>query len=262
MLKVIDKGVRKKGVVTTNYPAEEYLPFDGYLGAPVLDPSKCTFLRECERVCPTEAINKVEGLLQIDLSRCIFCGACARACQNGAMSMSKDFELAARSRKGMVRSPVSSPAESSVEVMGRQLEAKIKKAFGRSLSIREVDAGSCNGCEVEVNSLTNAIYDIERFGLHLVASPRHADALLVTGPVTRNMEHALLQTYRATPDPKLVIAMGACACSGGIFKDCYATANGVDKLVPVDVYIPGCPPRPQAIIHAFMVALDKMKERR
>lgn len=139
------------------------------------------------------------------------------------------------------------------------MDAKIRKAFGRSLSIREVDAGSCNGCEVEVNSLSNAVYDLERFGLHIAASPRHADVLLVTGPVTRNMEHPLLQAYRAAPDPKLVIAMGACACSGGIFRDCYATANGVDQVLPVDIYIPGCPPRPQAIIHALMMAVDRLR---
>jgi Ni,Fe-hydrogenase III small subunit len=149
----------------------------------------------------------------------------------------------------------------SIEDLGSRLEAKIMKAFGRSLSIREVDAGSCNGCEVEVNSLTNAVHDIERFGLHIVASPRHADVLLVTGPVTRNMEHALLQTFKATPNPKMVIAMGACACSGGIFKDSYATSNGVGTILPVDVYIPGCPPRPQAIIYAFMVAIDKAQAR-
>ncbi|MDD1743774.1 MAG: NADH-quinone oxidoreductase subunit B family protein [Methanomassiliicoccales archaeon] len=154
-----------------------------------------------------------------------------------------------------------SSGNEEIERSGRMLEARIKKAYGRSLAVRQVDAGSCNACEVEVNALTNPLYDIERFGLHIVASPRHADALLVTGPVTRNMEHALMQTYRATPDPKIVIAMGACACSGGIFKDCYATANGLDKLIPVDVYIPGCPPRPQAIIQGFMVALDKMKEK-
>ena len=148
-----------------------------------------------------------------------------------------------------------------IEGSGRQLEASIKRAFGRSLAIREIDAGSCNACEVEVNALTNPIYDIERFGVHIVASPRHADMLLVTGPVTRNMEHALMQAYRATPDPNIVIAMGACACSGGIFKDCYATNNGLNKLIPVDVFIPGCPPRPQAIIQGIMVALDKMKEK-
>ena len=151
-------------------------------------------------------------------------------------------------------------SDDHIERSGRQLEGRIKKAFGRSLAIREVDAGSCNACEVEVNALTNPIYDIERFGLHIVASPRHADVLLVSGPVTRNMEHALLQAYRAMPDPKIVIAMGTCACSGGIFKDCYATSNGLDELLPVDVYIPGCPPRPQAIIQGLMVALDRMTE--
>jgi NADH-quinone oxidoreductase B subunit len=149
----------------------------------------------------------------------------------------------------------------AVETVGLELGEKIRNAFGRSLAIREVDAGSCNGCEVEVNALTNAIYDIERFGLHIVASPRHADMLLVTGPVTRNIEHALLQTYNATPSPKMVVAMGACACSGGIFRDSYAVLNGVASVLPVDVYIPGCPPRPESIIQGIMVAIDKMKEK-
>jgi NADH-quinone oxidoreductase B subunit len=152
--------------------------------------------------------------------------------------------------------------DKSVEAFGEEMSEMIRRAFGRSLAIREVDAGSCNGCEVEVNALTNAIYDIERFGLRIVASPRHADMLLVTGPVTRNMEHAVLQTYSATPSPKMVIAMGACACSGGIFRDSYAVLNGVGSVLPVDVYIPGCPPRPEAIIHGIMVAIDKMKEKK
>jgi Ni,Fe-hydrogenase III small subunit len=148
-----------------------------------------------------------------------------------------------------------------VEVLGRQLDKRIKKVLGRSLSIREVDTGSCNACEVEVNALTNAIYDIERFGLHIVASPRFADMLLVTGPVTRNMEHALLQTYNATPTPKIVVAMGVCAISGGLFADTYACSKGVSSAVPVDVFIPGCPPRPQAIIQGIMVALDIMESK-
>lgn len=151
--------------------------------------------------------------------------------------------------------------EDEIEVMGQRLNDKIKHIFGRSLHIREVDAGSCNACEVEVNSLSNPIYDIERFGLHIVASPRHADMLLVTGPVTRNMELALLKTYNATPSPKLVAAMGSCACNGGIFGETYASAGGVDKFIPVDVYIPGCPPRPQAVIFGLMVALDKLSQK-
>ncbi len=148
-----------------------------------------------------------------------------------------------------------------IEQLGAELRKKISKIFGKSLSIREVDAGSCNGCEVEIYATTYPFYDMERFGLHVVASPRHADMLVVTGPVTRNMERGLLQTYKATPSPKLVVAMGACAISGGIFKDSYAVKNGVDKIVPVDAYIPGCPPSPRAIIYGIMVALDKFKEK-
>ena len=151
--------------------------------------------------------------------------------------------------------------EEEIEIMGHRLNDKVKKIFGRSLHIREVDAGSCNACEVEVNALSNPVYDIERFGLHIVASPRHADMLLVTGPVGRNMELALLKTYNAAPSPKLVAAMGSCACSGGIFKDTYASLGGVDKIIPVDVYIPGCPPRPQAVIFGLMVALDKLEQK-
>ncbi len=141
--------------------------------------------------------------------------------------------------------------DEATEQLGQGLKARISEVFGRSLSIREVDAGSCNGCEVEVNALTNVVHDIERFGLRIVASPRHADMLLVTGPVSRNMEHALLQTYKATPEPKLVVAMGSCA-----------TLDGVDQVIPVDVYIPGCPPRPQAIIQGILMAVDKWERRR
>ncbi len=152
--------------------------------------------------------------------------------------------------------------EDEIGIMGERLNARIKKIFGRSLHIREVDAGSCNACEVEVNALSNPVYDIERLGIHIVASPRHADMLLVTGPVTRNMELALLKTYNATPEPKLVAAMGSCACSGGIFGDTYASGGGVDRFIPVDVYIPGCPPRPQAVIFGLMVALDKLDRKK
>lgn len=151
--------------------------------------------------------------------------------------------------------------EENLEKIGLKLNARIKKVFGRSLAIREVDAGSCNACEVEIYNACNPIYDVERFGLSIVASPRHADMLVVTGPVTRNMILGLIQSFKATPSPKIVVAMGSCAISGGIFKDSYAVENGVDKIVPVDVYIPGCPPRPQAIIHGIMLALDKVEEK-
>ncbi|PKM48269.1 MAG: oxidoreductase [Firmicutes bacterium HGW-Firmicutes-6] len=139
-----------------------------------------------------------------------------------------------------------------------ELVKRIGKTFGRSLNIREVDAGSCNGCDYEINALNNPFNDVERLGIHFVASPRHADMLLVTGTATRNMQLALIKTYNATPDPKLVVAVGACACSGGIFRDSYASSNGIDGIVPVDVYVPGCPPRPQAILYGILKAIEKL----
>ena len=125
-----------------------------------------------------------------------------------------------------------------------------------------MDAGSCNGCELEIVALNNPVHDIERFGIHFVASPRHADMLLVTGPVTRNMELALRKTYDATPDPKLVVAVGACGISGGIFGTNYATRGGVDQVIPVDVYIPGCPPRPEALLYGILLAVGRLRQRK
>jgi len=137
-----------------------------------------------------------------------------------------------------------------------RLRERIHGRLGRSLHVRQVDAGSCNGCEAEIAATGNPLYDLERFGVHLVASPRHADLLLVTGPVTRNMEIALRRTYEATPDPRIVVAVGACGCSGGIFGEgTYASVGGVDRVLPVDVFIPGCPPRPQAILNGLLVAI-------
>jgi Ni,Fe-hydrogenase III small subunit len=153
------------------------------------------------------------------------------------------------------------PSTPSIEVLGAQIRERTARLFGRSLHIREVDAGSCNGCEIEIVGLGNPIYDAERFGIHFVASPRHADLLLVTGPVTRNMELALRKTYDATPEPRLVVAVGACGCSGGMFGVNYATRGAVDAVVPVDVYIPGCPPNPHALLHGILLALDRLPKK-
>jgi len=271
---------------------------EGSLGAPEIDFLKCTGCGKCVAACPTSALTaedrEAEGkrLLHLSYGNCIFCGLCAPACPHQAISFKGKFDLAAKTKKELVRKlsfslsgcrkdaafvtssalPVKKMAEEApgfaqgdfadripMREIGSKLKEKIKRLFGRSLHIREVDAGSCNGCEVEIVNLSNPVYDAERFGIHFVASPRHADMLLVTGPVTRQMELALVKTYAAAPSPKLVVACGSCAVSGGIFEGNYATVGGVDRVVPVDIYIPGCPPRPEAIFQGIFLALDKFR---
>jgi Ni,Fe-hydrogenase III small subunit len=157
-------------------------------------------------------------------------------------------------RVGVVTEPVT-PSGADVEMLGTAVAAEAARLFGRSLHIRQVDAGSCNGCELEISGLTGPHYDLERFGLHFVASPRHADCLLVTGPVTRNMAEALRRTWEATPDPKIVIAAGDCARDGGIFAGSYAVEGGVGSVVPVDAVIPGCPPSPKALLAGLLAVI-------
>jgi len=147
-------------------------------------------------------------------------------------------------------------AEAALDEVGRALEERVRRLLGRSLTIREVDAGSCNGCELEIHALNNVLYDLERFGFRFVASPRHADVLLVTGPVTANMREALLRTYLATPDPKWVIAVGDCAVDGGLFAGSYAVSGGVSAIVPVDLHIRGCPPSPVQLLEGLLALLQ------
>ncbi len=155
--------------------------------------------------------------------------------------------------------PVGVGTQETSEIV-RSLEASTRRLLGRSLAIREVDAGSCNGCEIEISALGNPIYDCERFGIRFVASPRHADLLLVTGPVTRNMEIPLRKTWEATPQPRLVVAVGDCARSCGVFQGSYALAGSVDEIIPVDVFIPGCPPEPVDILRGILKALGRIEE--
>jgi Ni,Fe-hydrogenase III small subunit len=161
---------------------------------------------------------------------------------------------------GLATEPLESGDAASVELV-RQVEASTRRLLGRALAIRQVDAGSCNGCELEISGLTSPVYDVERFGVHFVASPRHADLLLVTGPVTRNMEVPLRKTYEATPDPKLVVAVGDCAKTCGVFRGSYAVAGSVDRIVPVDVFVAGCPPEPADILRGILAALDRLPAR-
>ncbi|KLU67352.1 formate hydrogenlyase subunit 7 [Desulfosporosinus acididurans] len=281
------KKIIKYPRLTQDYPNRSLTPAS-FLGQTEIDTAKCNFCGECALHCPSQAIvlDKSARSIGIDYAKCIFCILCEEICQVGAVQTTNKFELAVRDKvtlnnhalcaNALRDTPLSNKSNgesfyktavineenlpnTSYETICSDLQATVKKIFGRSLQIREVDAGSCNGCDYEINALNNPFNDLERLGISFVASPRHADMLLVTGTGTRNMQQALVKTYEATPDPKLVVAVGACACSGGIFRDTYATNNGIDALVPVDVYIPGCPPRPQAIIYGILKAIDRVK---
>jgi Ni,Fe-hydrogenase III small subunit len=159
-------------------------------------------------------------------------------------------------RTGIVSEPAPGP-DDALRACAPRLEAEILERLGRAAAIRHVDAGSCNGCELEIHALSNAFYDLERFGLRFVASPRHADVLMVTGPVTKNMSEALLRTYNATPAPKWVVAVGTCAANGGVFAGSYAVAGGVSAVIPVDLHIPGCPPTPTALLKGLLALIAK-----
>jgi len=153
------------------------------------------------------------------------------------------------------------PADETALHLAQAIDRRAQRLFGRALGIREVDAGSCNGCELEINGLPGPVYDMERFGMHFVASPRHADLLLVTGPVTRNMEVPLRRTWEATPDPKLVVAVGDCARTCGVFRGSYAVAGSVGDVLPVDAWVTGCPPEPTDILRGILAALDRHDSR-
>jgi Ni,Fe-hydrogenase III small subunit len=164
--------------------------------------------------------------------------------------------------RGALTEPPPSADETALAELANRVEKAAQARLGRSLSIRHVDAGSCNACELEIHALANAFYDLERFGLRFVASPRHADVLTVTGPVTKNMREALLRTYNATPDPKWVVAVGGCAADGGIFKGSYACVGGVPDVVPVDLHIPGCPPSPTTLLKGLLALLEHVEGKR
>jgi len=226
---------------------------DRLRGRPRIDSAKCPDgCRVCADVCPTDAITVTEKGVQLDLGRCLFCPECERACPEGAINFTTEHRLAASSREDLVL------GEKEFQ-MAKALDERTRKLFGRSLKLRQVSAGGCNGCEADVNVLTTVVFDLGRFGIQFVASPRHADGLLITGPVTRNMESALRQTYEAVPTPKLVIAVGACAISGGPYLGHAEQRNGADGMVPVDLYIPGCPPHPITILDGLLRLLERIE---
>lgn len=277
MSSILGKSLRT-GVLTEKDPFGVPASF----GFPLVDFRRCTACEACAGSCPTGAIRlettaRDRRSLSLSYAACIQCRECVAACPEEAVTVSTGVEVAAYTREQLARKATFDvdPATNRGAFRGEEvvageslaesavrLQERIRGRLGRSLHVRQVDAGSCNGCELEIAATNNPLYDLERFGVHFVASPRHADVLLVTGPVTRNMEIALLRTYDATPEPRIVVAVGACGCSGGIFGEgTYASVGGVDRVVPVDVYIPGCPPRPQAILNGLLVAMGLREAR-
>jgi Ni,Fe-hydrogenase III small subunit len=257
----------RTGVVTIRYPEEPARIPERFRGAPRPRPGSAFDALPPADVCPSGAISGGgdSPRYAVDLARCIRCGRCLEGEAGAAMELGREVELAARSRATLVVEvergtggqivalPPPPPPEDVAE--------RIRRTLGRSLHLRHLDSGSCNACDWELTALLNPVYDVRRLGVDFVASPRHADGVVVTGPVTRNLETAVRRTWEAVPEPRVVIAVGACASSGGIVGRSYASAGGVGEVLPVDVFIPGCPPRPEAIIYGILVAVGRVRPR-
>jgi Ni,Fe-hydrogenase III small subunit/NAD-dependent dihydropyrimidine dehydrogenase PreA subunit len=236
---------------TITYPDGPPPPLpDRYQGRPRVFPDRCDpACRECAQICPTEAIRR--DPLAIDLGKCLFCGDCAPACPTRAIEFTNDYAMAESARENLL---VASPARAT----GRIVEPRARRLFGKSLKLRQVSAGGCNACEADTNVLGTVGWDLGRFGIQFVASPRHADGLLITGPVPENMRLGLLKTYRAVPEPKVVIVVGSCAISGGPYLDHEEVHNGASDLLPVDLFIPGCPPSPLTILEGLLQLIGRI----
>jgi Ni,Fe-hydrogenase III small subunit/ferredoxin len=245
-----------QGRRTMSYPGGKPPELPAHFrGAPSIDVSKCPDgCRACADACPTQAIT-IDPSLKLDLGRCIFCADCTAACPEGAITYTKDYRLATRSREALI-------VEGNELELASALDKKLRSLFGRSLKLRVVSAGDCNACSADVNVLSTIGWDIGRFGIQYVASPRHADGLLITGPVTVNMRLALKKTYDAIPEPKIVIAVGACAISGGLFATHEEQCGGASAVVPVDLFIPGCPPHPLTILDGMLRLLGRIESER
>ena len=264
MLTAIVKSLRT-GVVTIRYPEDPVHPPERFRGAPGIRAGSSVATLPPASICPSGAIIREPGRYGLDVGRCIFCGRCAESSLGGAIELGRQVELATRQRKGLVVEVESDKDGKAVALPpaapAAEVAKQIRRTLGRSLALRHLDSGSCNACDWELTALLNPVYDVRRLGIDFVASPRHADGVIATGPVTSNLETAVRRTYEAVPEPRIVIAVGACATSGGIVGRGYASAGGVAEVLPVDVFIPGCPPRPEAIIFGILLAVGRIAER-
>lgn len=243
MLKVI-KNRFEQGHRTSKYPEEPINLYKRFRGRPTID-INCdpALVQQCAEACPQEAIDAVG--CTIDLGKCVFCGLCETLSQGKFATFTPDFELGTAARDDLLFS-------GSLPALAYHSKKHFKKLFGRSLQLRQISAGGCNACEADTNVLNTPFFDLSRFGIQFVASPRHADGIHVTGPVSKNMRQAVLTTWEAVPDPKVVIASGACAISGGPFYGSKDIVGNLNSLIPVDLYIPGCPPHPLTTLHALL----------
>jgi Ni,Fe-hydrogenase III small subunit/ferredoxin len=250
MIKLLKARIRQGHRTQPFPPMVNPLP-ECFRGLPLVDPAKCqNGCRACVEVCPTGALSLEEGL-KLDLCKCLFCPACGEACLRGAVAFSRNYSLASTSREKLVLSDIE-----DLPIV-EALHGEMKRLFGRSLKLREISAGGCSGCEADLNVLGTIGWDLGRFGIQFVASPRHADGIVVTGPVTRNMADALRSTYEAVPDPKLVILAGTCAISGGVFSGS-PVVSGMPEDIKVDLYIPGCPPHPLTTLDGLLRLLGRL----
>lgn len=243
----------RQGYRTSRFPEQEPTLPDRFRGLPELRREQCPpDCRACASGCPFGAITCTPEA-RLDLGLCLFCADCP-ACPHGNLTFTSDYRLATRSREDLLLT-------SEGLQLADELALRMRTLFGRALKLRQVSAGGCNGCEADVNVLGTLVFDLGRFGIQFVASPRHADGLLITGPVTKNMEAALLATYAAVPAPKLVIATGACAIGGGPFRGSPEAHDGIGDLLPVDLYVPGCPPHPYTTLDGLLRLLGRREKR-